>query len=276
MRSVLFILPALAACQEYQQHRVALVPHAAPLPYDGQPMQSQGSISIGADSLFDVIRPSVGDPTQGDEIPATQLRGQAAIRVGDMFSVAGIFEHAITQTATVVSPTSPKITDASLSGAGLALRWSTPTSTPGLRVAFATELVLWNVPYAEFNQCVQPCTYGASFAADNGEIIPTLGVAVITSYRTGRMTYFGGATLRNQPTITELNLTTIPDNDGGPSSGKFNLTLHAGVGVDIGSGVQASAFIDQTIPSDPVSYGPSVGMQLEIPLGDRIAPRTAL
>ena len=100
--------------------------------------------------------------------------------------------------------------------------------------------------------------------------------AVITSYRTGRMTYFGGVTVRNQPTITEEYTTNIPDNDGGPNAGKFNLTFHAGVGVDVGSGVHASVFVDDTVPGDPVSYGPSVGMQLEIPLGERIAPHNPI
>jgi hypothetical protein len=269
MRSLMLVLPVLTACAVYQQHRTALVPHAAPATYDGQPMEAQGSVSIGADNLFDSVRPTSGDATQGDEVPTTQLRGQAALRVSDRFSVAGVYEHAITQGATVLSSTAPQITDATLDGGGISLRWSVPTEIPGFRVAVATEVVLWHVPWVEYNKCEPPCSYGTSYGATNSEIIPTLALAVVPSYRTGRMTYFGGATLRNQPTITEVLVTTQPDSDGGPNSGQFNLTVHAGVGVDVGAGIHANVFVHETMTTNPISYSPSVGMEVVIPFGNR-------
>lgn len=161
---------------------------------------------------------------------------------------AGVYEHAIAQTATVIS----------------------------LRVGLATELVLWQVPWVEFNECVQNCDFGRSYSATNSDLIPTLAIALIPSYRLGRMTYFGGLTLRNQPTITEQNLTQIPDNDGGPQAGPFTATVHVGVGVDVGAGIHASVIVHDTLTDRPITYGPSVGLELEIPLGERVAPRAAI
>jgi hypothetical protein len=112
--------------------------------------------------------------------------------------------------------------------------------------------------------------------ATDSKMIPTFGVALVPSYRVGRMTYFGGITVRNQPTITELHTTTEPDDDGGPNGGTINVTLHAGVGVDVGGGVHANAFVHDTVTNDPIAYGPSVGLELEVPLGKRVPPPRAL
>ena len=272
----LLLLPGLAACATYTQHRAALVPHASPIPYDGQPMETQGMVSIGADNLVDLVRPSVGDPTQGDEVPEHQLRGQAALRIGPHFSIAGVYEHALAQNATVVSPTSPRISDATLNGYGFSLRWSTTTEEPGFHVGIALEVVAWHVPWVEYNQCVENCDSSTSYAATDSKMIPTLGLAIGPSYRVGRMTYFGGITIRNQPTITELNTTTVPDDDGGPNAGPINLTLHAGVGVDVGDGIHANAFVHDTVTDNPIAYGPSIGLEVEIPLGKRVPPQSVL
>ena len=274
----LLLLPGLAACitPTYTQHRAAFVPHASAIPYDGQPMETQGMVSIGADNLVDLVRPRVGDPTQGDEVPEHQLRGQAALRVSDDFSIAGVYEQALAQNATAVSPTSPRISDATLNGVGFSLRWSTWTEVPGFHVAIALEIMTWHVPWVEYNQCVQNCDSNTSYAATDSKMIPTFGVALGPSYRVGRMTYFGGMTIRNQPTITELNTTTTPDDDGGPNGGSVTVTLHAGVGVDVGAGVHANAILQDTVSTDPIAYGPSIGLEVEIPLGKRVPPQSVL
>lgn len=54
------------------------------------------------------------------------------------------------------------------------------------------------------------------------------------------------------------------------------MTLHAGVGVDVGGGVHANAFVHDTVTNDPIAYGPSVGLELEVPLGKRVPPPRAL
>ena len=54
----------------------------------------------------------------------------------------------------------------------------------------------------------------------------------------------------------------------------LNVTLHAGIGVDVGSGVRANLFVHQTVTRDPIAYGPAIGMTVSIPLGDRAQPGT--
>lgn len=275
MRSLPLILLILAGCSTYVQHRAALVPHAAPVPFDGQPLETQGELTLGADNLVDLVQPQVGNPTQGDVIPAQQLRGAAAVRVSDNVSIAGVYEHAIASTATVVSPSEPPIKNATLAGGGLQVSYSMPTGTPGLRIGIAGELVVWHVPWVEYTTCVQNCVVnGYTYSNTGATNTPTAGLAVIPSYRHGRMIYFGGVTVRNHPTITEKTTTNLPDQDGDVQDGPLNVTLHAGIGVDVGSGVRANLFVHQTVTRDPIAYGPAIGMTVSIPLGDRAQPGT--
>jgi hypothetical protein len=200
MRSVLALLPLIAGCSVYAQHRAALVPHATPLPTDGQPMSSIAEVSVGADNLVDLITPRKGDDTQGDVVPKEQLRGQAMFRLGKNFALGGVYEHAIAQNATVLSTSEPKITGATLAGPGVQATYSIDTGTPGFRVGLATEIVFWNIPWVEYTSCVQNCVVPGYTYSDRGAtVVPTMALAIVPSYRTGALTYFGGFTARNQP-----------------------------------------------------------------------------
>jgi hypothetical protein len=276
MGRLVLILPTLAACSTYAQHRAALVPHATPIPIDGQPMQAPRELTIGADNLVDITAPKVGDDTQGDVVPAQQLRGQLGFRLGRDASMSFIYQHAIAQNATVVSPTSPQITQATLAGAGAQLAYSIPTGTPGLRVGIAAELVIWHVPWVEFTECVENCSVpGYNYSNTGADDEPTLGFALVPSYKTGSLTLFGGVTIRNHPTVTQTTVTTLPDSDGDVQAGPFNATVHAGLGIDLGGGVTAKLLVHQTVTRDPVSYGPGVGLMLSIPLGHDEPPPPA-
>ncbi len=263
------ILFGFAACDTYVNHRTAVVPHASPVVWDGQTPTTTGQISIGADNLVDAIKPTAGDPTQGDQIPQQQFRGMLSGRISDRLSVSAIYEKALTSNTTLLSSTSPRITDTSLTGFGGALKVAIPTDVPGLRIGIAGELVLWDIPWAEFSTCSSFEGQGCgTVTSDRSDIVPTLGLAVIPSYRNGRMTYFGGITLRNQPTITEVTVTNGSPDPSGPNTGGATFTLHAGAGVDLGYGVHANAFVHQTL-AGPINYGPSLGFELAIPLGDQ-------
>jgi hypothetical protein len=99
------------------------------------------------------------------------------------------------------------------------------------------------------------------------DTVATLALGVVPSYRTGRLTVFGGATARNHPTITEKILTNLPDSDAEVQGGPFNVTLAAGAAFDLGSGVKATMLVHQTVTRDPVMYGPSLAAMLSIPFG---------
>ncbi|CAN5909863.1 hypothetical protein BH11MYX2_BH11MYX2_12630 [soil metagenome] len=267
MRFALAFL-SLAACSTYTNHRAALVPHATPVAFDGQPMENNGQISIGADNLFDLARPTAGDPTQGDQVPAQQFRGMAALRVSNIVSISGIVEHASAGNSTVLKSDAPRIIESMLDGIGLALRFSIPTQNPAFRIGLAIEGVVWNVPWVEFSTCDASCV---TVTTDQADLVPTLGVALIPSYRVGRVTLFGGATIRNQPTITQETITYGSPDSEGPNSGSWAFTFHAGVGVELGHGVRANTVLHDTV-GGPVAYGPSVAFELAIPLGDRAQP----
>lgn len=263
MRLVLALL-SLTACGTYDNHRAALVPHAAPSMYDGQPLESVGQAAIGADNLFDLARPTGGDPTQGDQIPNQQFHLAVAARgQGDMVSVRGVIEHAMVGNSTVTATDAPRITDASLTGAGVALQLAIPTSTPGLRIGMAIEGVVWNVPWVEFSTCAPNC---GSISTDRADLVPTLGIALIPSYKVGPVTIFGGATMRNQPTIAAETVTYGAPDSNGPDVGDWTFTAHAGVGVELGAGVKATAIVHYTF-GGPINYGPSVAFEVAIPFG---------
>lgn len=266
MRLVLASLLATTACGTYDNHRAALVPHAAPTMFDGQPMTNVGQVAVGADNLFDLAKPTAGDSTQGDQVPQHQLHLSAALRgQGDMVSVSGVFERALVSNSTVINSDAPRITDAGLTGAGVALRLAIPTSTPGLRIGMAIEGVVWSVPWVQFSTCAPNC---GSIATDKADLVPTLGIAFIPSYKFGRVTLFGGATMRNQPTIAAETYTVGAPDQEGPDVGSWTFTAHGGVAVDVGSGVKATAIVHDTF-GGPIAYGPSVAVELSIPLGDQ-------
>ncbi len=73
---------------------------------------------------------------------------------------------------------------------------------------------------------------------------------------------FGGITVRNQPTITEVTVTNGSPDPSGPNPGDATFMLHAGAGVDLGYGVHANAFVHQTLAGR--STGPSLGFLLAI------------
>ncbi len=69
-------------CATYAVHEAALVPHATPLPTDGQPLAAQGELGVGASKTCSTscIRPRA-PRTSATTIPATQLRGALDARV---------------------------------------------------------------------------------------------------------------------------------------------------------------------------------------------------
>lgn len=273
---LLVLVPLLAGCSTYAQHRAALVPHATPLPTDGQPLAAPAEISIGADNLVDLAAPHLGNPDAGVVVPKQQLRGQALFRVAPNLSIGAVYEQGIRQNATRVSSTVPPIDEGTLAGPGVQMAYSLPTGTPGFRVGFATEIVFWNIPWVEYTSCIDNCFGGPyTYSQRDSTVIPTAAFAIVPSYRTGALTLFGGLTARNHPTITEKVITTIPDSNGDVDSGPYNLTAHAGVAVELGGGVRASVFVHQTLTSDPVAYGPGLGMLLSIPLGHDAPPPPA-
>jgi hypothetical protein len=271
------VLPALAACSTYALHRAALVPRATPIPGDGQPMTTPGELSLGASNVAELVKPGVGDPNAGVAVPGTQLRGALALRATDNLSLAAIYEHGLASTAHAVTSSQPSIDNGPVVGYGLGWTYSIRTGTPGFRVAIANEIVFWSTPWVQYSTCVDMCvgTPGSTVVDRGSSIVPAFVLGVTPSYRTGRVTIFGGLTLRNHPTIVEKVDTNYVD-DPDVSTGPWNLIAHAGVSVELGAGVRASVLVHQDLVADPVAYGPGIGVMLAIPIGGERAPQPAL
>jgi len=275
MRSRLVLILAVATgCQTYAVHRAALVPHATPLPIDGQPMSNPAELSLGASNVMDPASPSAGNPDAGDTVPTTQLRGSLSGRVEPDISIGAVYERGLANTSHAVTSSQPPIDNGDVAGYGVHLTWSIPLGAPGWRLGMSSELLLWTVPWVQYTTCVDGCgpSQGFTVMEKGTDTIATFALAVVPSYRTGRLTLFGGATARNHPTVTEKDLTDDPNSDADVRAGPFNLTLQAGASFDLGGGVRASMIVHQTVTRDPVSYGPSMAAMLAIPLGTNARP----
>lgn len=271
MRSAALALAALAGCT-VAANRVALVPHATPLTTTGQPMQSAGALTLGATNAFDVARPELGNPEVGLEIPETQAHSELALRLTHNLSMALSYERGFHNGATPLKWTQPPVDGGDVNGAGLGFAYSIETSTPGLRVGLATQVTMWTVPYTEYRACIADCTidgYPITYqdVVRGSDSVGTFAVALVPSYHTGAFTWFGGLTGVNHPTLIEKGVESSLDAGGHVQGGPFNLIAHAGVAIDVGGGVTASAYLSQDLIRDPVAYRPGVGVLISLPLG---------
>lgn len=266
MKAPILILPVLAACSTYAEHRAALVPHATPIAGDGQPQSSVGQLALGASNLADFRAPTAGDPDAGIAIPSTQLRGELTFRPTKNFSLGIVHEHGLASTATPIHDSQPPLTDEDVTGNGIILSYSIDTGRPGFRVGITTELLVWNAPWVQYTSCVSNCgTPGYTVESNGRSSVGTTALGVVPSYRYGRWTVYGGLTVRNQPTLTEKTYSVVPADpevQGGPA----NWILHAGAEIEIAAGIRASVFVHRDLSADPVNYGPAIGAMLTLPL----------
>jgi hypothetical protein len=261
------VLPLLAGCGSYAVNQAALVPHAEPIPYNGQPQAAPSALSLGAGNAFDLIAPRATAGDVGDAVPATQLRGELALSPRPDLVLGAIYEHGFAATATPLSSSQPPV-GSDVDGGGVGIAYSLATSAPGWRVGFAAEALVWNVPWVQYSQCTETCGGAPTATMTTGsDLVPMLAVAMIPSYRFGRWTVFGGVTVRNQPTTYQKGQTTLPG-DADVQSGDYNAIASLGAEVLL-SGIQLSVILDQGVTADPIRYGPGLSAMVTIPLAER-------
>ncbi|MGE5184879.1 MAG: hypothetical protein ACM31C_22560 [Acidobacteriota bacterium] len=271
MRALL-LLSVVAACSRYAQHRAALVPHAAALPWNGQPLATTGELDVGASNLADHVAPRAGNPDDGDSVPSTQLRGELAMRARDNWRFAAVHERGLVGTETQLTSSQPPLLGHDVTGYGGELAYSIATAAPEWRIGVAAELLIWSVPWVEYTTCVAACgTQVYTSTRTGSDLVPTFALAFVPSYHAGRWTLFGGLTLRNHPTAPATSLGTGPNTDDIVNAGPLNVIVHAGAEVALG-GVRASVVVDQDTTTDPVRYGPGIGVMVAIPLGSEPRP----
>jgi hypothetical protein len=256
------VLPALAGCVGNIQ-RSARVPHPGVPLRSGQPLETPAEFSAGLSNVTDLIKPTVGDATQAVEVPSTEMRDELRFRLGRRGDLALIYEHGFGSTSQQPDRTQAPVGRGDVHGYGVSAGYSFETSTPGLAIGTAIEVVGWSVPYVEYVTCTN-CIDSYTIV-DHGRANPmTLGIGVAPSYRTGKVTVFGGGFARNHPTTLrkEINTDVTFRDDGDVQSGPFNLLLHAGVELELQRWLSAVVIVHQDVVASPVQYGPGVGIAL--------------
>ena len=256
---------ALCACQTYAVHRAAFVPRATPIPTSGQPNASPADLSLGATAL-DPTRPVAGDPDIGVEVPGVQARGELDVRVTASFSLGVFHERGLASSARALHDTQPAVAGGDVAGTGAMFRYAPPLDDHW-RLAIAIEASMWSVPYVEYVTCTTCETPFTDVTRGSG-VAMVLAGSLVPSYHSGRVTWFGGLTVRNHPIAIEKDMQNFVGDNGGIDDGPGVAILDAGAEVTVGDGVRASLAIAQVLDAAPVAYGPSIALAVTIPLGE--------
>jgi hypothetical protein len=256
----------LPACGTYATNRAALVPHATPMPTDGQPIASQAEVQLGATNASDLRAPGVGNPDDAVEVPNTQLHGGLDVRINRVVSLGVQYERGLAAGAHPIHPTQPRVDHGDAQGLGESITLALPMDEHFF-LGVSTEVMLWSVPWVQYSTCIAGCDQPVTGVTRDNHDVWTFAIGVTPSYRRGAWTWFGGMTLRNHPTIVEKTIEHAGEVGPGVERGPGNFTVHAGAELDVGAGVRAGVILAQTLTRDPVAYGPSVGLLVTIPFG---------
>ncbi|MBV8759023.1 MAG: hypothetical protein JO257_17170 [Deltaproteobacteria bacterium] len=270
MRVALIALLLFAGCLPppvYRVQRDVRAAHAiAPL-WSGSPMQGPVEVSTGASNLVDARAPRIGDdPTVASEVPSMQLRGELRFRFARYGQIAVIHDHAIASTYRALDPTQAPVDHDTAQSLGFAIRGAIPVDdVPGLSIGLGFELLQWWLPYVEYRSCVANCDGVPLQEMTSGtDTLAEPAFQVTPSYRSGALTLFAGVYATPHARVerkgTEYSAT---DYDSEIVRSQFNFIAHAGAEVTFGY-ISVLAQLQQDLVSDPVSYGPSLGLALSV------------
>lgn len=265
----------LGGCGQFMANRAALTPHQTPQMHSGHPLDGVAELSFGASSVAHTTDLGEGDPEAGVEVPGTQLHGDARFRLSEVFALGFVYENGLDETAKRPKEEQPPVDEGNVEGYGITADISIRTMDPRLQIGLGFDMMVWSVPYVEYLTCAptDPC-FPAEFdimtrGTDRTE---TFGISLTPSYRTGTLTFFGGLTARQHPTIQQKGTETDPllEGEGDVESGPFNLVISAGLEAALmGGALETSLVLYQDVTQDPVRYGPGIGILVNVPLGRR-------
>ena len=271
MRSILALSLVLAAgsgCMRYAFNTSGLVPRATVPMRTGSPLAAPGAVTAGASNVSDVMDPELADPDAAVEVPTTQLRGDIRARLGRITDIGFVYERGLAAGSRKLDPTAPDVDGGDVSGYGFTVTVAVPTGDPRWHVGLTFEPMIWSAPYVEYMTCIENCgepTPSPTQVQRGRDGVPTLGVGVTPSFRSGAITLFGGLFARNQPTVTQKEVGAFADDR--VESGRFNVLVHAGIEVALGGGINGLVLIHQDLTAAPVRFGPGLGAAIQVPLG---------
>lgn len=228
-------------------------------------MQGPVEVSTGASNLVDARAPRIGsDPTIASEVPSMQLRGELRFRFARYGQIAVIHDHAIASTYRALDPTQAPVDHDTAESLGFAVRGAIPVEeVPGLSIGLGFEVLQWWLPYVEYRSCVANCDGVPTQEMTSGtDTLAEPAFQLVPSYRTGNLTLFAGVYATPHARVerkgTEYSAT---DYDSEITRSGFNFIAHAGAELTFGY-VSVLAQIQQDLVTDPVDYGPSLGVAL--------------
>lgn len=232
-------------------------------------MDQQVGFEAGATNLADLLAPTSGAtgtrPPAGIAVAQHQARMAFAIAPTHALRVTYFHERAFHSDSHEISPTIPPLDDRSALGYGMGIDGSIPTSTPGFRIGVATELEIWSCPYVSYTSE----TTGGSLTVDEGRSnVGTVALGLTPSYRSGHWTGYGNVTMRNHPTMIEKQSSDLIPPDPEVTGGPLNVVAAAGVAFRQDN-VEVALDVHQTVTTDPVQYGPAIGLWMRIEGGKR-------
>lgn len=280
-RYLLALALTATGCGQFMANRAALAPRATPQLHSGQPLDGTAELSFGASSVAHVTDVGEGDPEAGVEIPGTQIHGDARLRLSEVFALGLVYENGLDETAKRPKEEQPPVDEGNVEGYGITADISIATMDPKLRVGLGFDMMIWSVPYVEYLTCApsDPCFPDVLIEDRGTDRTETFGVSLTPSYRIGAITYFGGLTARQHPTIQQKGTETDPllEGEGDVESGPFNLIISAGLEAAFMAGaLEASFVLYQDVTQDPVKYGPGLGVLVNVPLGRKQPPRPVI
>jgi hypothetical protein len=264
-RFTTMLLPLLLPACIGSVQRSARVPHPAVPNSTGQPMSSVADFSIGASSVTDLVKPGVGDATQAVEVPGTQARAELRLRPTTNSFISLVHEHGFAGSSQKPDPTQATVGEGEVLGYGTTFGSSIATSSPNWRVGWVAEIMMWDVPYVEY-QILEGGSY--TYVEHGSDTVGTIGLGVSPSYKSGQFTAFGGVFARNHPTTQRKEFGAILDNGGDVTEGPMNVLLDAGIAYDFTPTLTGSAIINQNVTANPVKYGPGVQFAITAKLGN--------
>jgi len=248
--------------------RNARVPHASVPLSSGQPLGRAAELSAGLANTADLVAPSIANHSRASEVPELEMRDELRFPIGTSGHGALIYERGFARTNQRLDDTQLAVGGGDVNGYGVATGYAWRTSTPGLVIGGRLEVMAWTMPYVERTVTDDAPSSNPPYVLHSREMALSLGVGVTPSYRRGRVTYFGGAYVRNQPTTVRESPNVELDRADKVINGPFNFLFHAGVEVAVTRLVSALIVIHQDVIADPVRYGPGVGAALTLRFGD--------
>lgn len=264
-------LSVASGCAVKRVNRAAMVPHMTPTLRSGAPFEAPAELMVGASSVAHTWLGS-SDDSAAVEIPGTQAEAAARLRVTDNVGLGLLYARGFGATAERIKSTQPPV-DGDVSGAGMSINGSIPTSDPRWRVGLNAEFVVWKVPYVEYSTCIDNCG-GVPWTTveEDTASVGQFALGVVPTYSTGKVNLWGGVTVRTHPTIEQKGVEVGVDTTDEVEAGSFNTVASLGADIDVGSGVRVGATAYQVLHGRPASYGPSLAATITIPLGGGSKP----